>query len=289
MSVKANSAKLMRLPLALACVVMTLSFAGCAANRPPEVNTPRGPEPGYPIVVTEDLARRQAALAAWQKVLQEQAVGSVENPELMPVTATIRALPPQINGQLALPAIGKSNPATNEELRESLRRFMAAAGPLICEDNSQLTLVDQGTNADGTAYANYSQRPFRYRLRGDFGKVRVDFTQARRLINLTSSCLPNLDETQRDIQTLRPDPTITPERIAEILKGHPLPGPNGSTATVGSPADFTIAEPLIVVRDPGRSPAALEFRLAWEIKLAAGFSVYVDAIDNTILPPINTL
>jgi hypothetical protein len=264
-----------------------LTFAGCAANRPPGVNTPRGPETGYPIILTEDLARRQAALAAWQKVLHDQSISSVENPELVPVTSTIRTLPPQINGQLALPSIGKNNPATNEELRESLRRFMSTAGPLVCEDPAQLTLIDQGTNGDGTVYANYTQRPFRYRLGGDFGKVRVDFDRNRRLVNLTSSCLPDLDQTQRDIQTLRPDPTITPERIAELLKGRPLTGPNGTTATVNSPADFTIAEPLIVVRDTGGSPAALEFRLAWEIKLNAGFSVFIDAIDNTILPAQN--
>jgi hypothetical protein len=268
----------------LTCAVACLTLAGCAANRPPEVNTPRGPETGYPIILTEDLARRQAALAAWQKVLHDQSISSVENPELLPVTATIRGLPPQVNGQLALPPIGKNNPATNEELRESLRRFMSTAGPLVCQDADQLTLIDQGTNADGTVYANYTQRPFRYRLGGDFGKVRVEFTKNRRLLNLTSSCLPDLDQTQRDIQTLRPDPTITPERIAEILKGRPLSGPNGASVTISSPADFTLAEPQIVVRETAASPAALEFRLAWEIKLNAGFSVFVDAIDNTIIP-----
>lgn len=274
-----------RVLVILASAAASLCLAGCAANRPPEVGTPRAPESGYPIVLTEDLARRQATLAAWQKVLKDQAIKSTENPDLLPVTATIRSLPAVASGQLALPVVGKSTPATAEEMRESLRRFMTAAGPLICQDSSQLTLIDEGTNADGTIYANYTQKPFRYRLGGDFGKVRVDFTKDRRLVNLTSSCLPNLEQTQRDIQTLRPDPTVTPERITEILKGKPLTDPRGATTTINSATDFTISEPLIVVRETGGSPAGLEFRLAWEIKLNAGFSVFVDAIDNSILPP----
>ncbi|MEO6390865.1 MAG: hypothetical protein ABIP75_03375 [Pyrinomonadaceae bacterium] len=267
-------------------VCLAFVLAACATARPPDVTTPRPAENVYPIVVNEDLARRETAMAAWRNLMKNQQIVDQANPDLYPVTSTLQRLPVLPGNGLTLPPIGKKPEMSEEETRESLRRFLAATGPLICADQSQLTLVKRNDDPDGTKSALYEQRPFRYSLRGGFGQVLIQFTDGRQVRQLSSTCLPDLDDTQRDLQSLRPDPTITPDKLATTLLGKTFtaPGGSGPSVTIANKDDFTLGEPIILVRRTDSSPSALEFRLAWEVMLKAGFPVYVDAIDGTVLP-----
>jgi hypothetical protein len=269
----------------LAIIGFLVLFVGaCATTRPPDVTSPRSTESAYPILVNEDLGRRQAALAAWQNLLQNQHLPATADPELLPITSTLQSLPNSPATGLTLPRVGRSDTKTEEEMRESLRRFLASAGQLLCSDQDQLTLVKRDDYADGTKAALYEQRPFRYALRGGFGQVKIQFTDQGSVRQLSSTCLPDLDNIQRDIQGLRADPTVTPDKIAAILQGHPINSPDGSTsATVTSTNDFTLLEPVVLVRKTQTTPQALEFRLVWEVALKAGFPVYVDTVDSSIL------
>jgi hypothetical protein len=262
---------------------LALLLPGCAATRPPDVTTPRSPDSGYPIVINDDLSRREASLAAWRNLVGPAAAGAAQNPELLPITATIQKLPEIPAGALTLPAVGKTSSPSEEEMRESVRRFLNSAGSLVCGDLDQLTLVQRVDEADGTHAAIYEQRPFRYRLRGNYGSVRIGFANDRRIVQLVSSCLPELNDAQRDIQTLRPDPSFTPAKIASILIGHTFTTPSGAVS-VASKDDFTLTEPVLVVRETETAPRALEVRLAWEVTLKNGSPVYVDAIDGSLLP-----
>lgn len=268
--------------------VLSVAFAlsACAAARAPDVTTPRPAENVYPVVINEDLARRETAMAAWRNLLKNQQIDAQANPDLYPVTSTLQSLPVLPGSGLVLPPIGKKPEMSEEETRESLRRFLTSTGPLICADQSQLTLVKRNDLADGTKSALYEQRPFRYSLRGGFGQVTVAFTAARQVQQLSSTCLPDLDDTQRELQSLRPDPTITPDKLAATLLGKTFTAPGGTSpsVTIANKDDFVLGEPIILVRRTDSSPSALEFRLAWEVMLKAGFPVYVDAIDGTVLP-----
>ena len=203
---------------------------------------------------------------------------------LQPVTATIKSLPPHSGVSTYLPRFGSQGQMTEEEIRESLRRFINNWQTLIGADPSQLSLVDRIDQPDGSKLANYEQRPSRYPLRGNYGRLQIQFTSDRRLLNLSSTCLPDADHWQSAIAAL-------PSQVdREAAVKHLLDSGASYRDATGSPRIYPLsannrlnARELVVYVFPSKTVVnALELHLAWEIEVAnASFkTIYVDAVNG---------
>ena len=118
----------------VACGVVsaTLAFTlgACAsAARPAGAERPRGNEPPRFAVLDASDERRTAALANWKAVVGEQAAAMAPTPDLRPITATLVSLPAGLRDFPRLPLVVAGDPQnrTEEETRESLRRFLSTA------------------------------------------------------------------------------------------------------------------------------------------------------------------
>jgi hypothetical protein len=270
------------------CVLLALSFSGCASTPPPNATGPRPNEPPYPVLMTETTERREAVLTAWTKFTTEQGITNAPLPQLQPVTATIQSLPPLTGTQLHLPKVGDVVPMNEENTRESLRRFITSASPLIGAQQQQLSLTQRVDGADGTQKALYEQRPFRFPLRGGYGKLEITFTPDRRVLQINSTCIPEIETLQRAGAGTRPKwdaekvITQTVGRTFTYMDtaGHP------QTLTIAKAEDLQVRE-LVVYPVPRLSdPTILEFHLAWEItvKNASGSqNMYLDAVTDEII------
>lgn len=279
----------------IALITALLSFAcACAAANPPNPGGPNPNAPAYPfLLIDEEGDRRQAALAAWAKLMHEQGVANAPGPVLQPVTATIRNLP-QLPSTLYLPKVGEGVPMTEEETREALRRFINENYELLGIDPPQLSLVQRIDVADGTKRARYEQRPFRYPFRNGFGVVEISFTPDRRILNVTSTAIPEIERLRERFRAsgagINPRPELaTPELVVKSMTGRTLTYTDAS----GRAANYTVtsqnritarqfvAYPLL--RED--VPPAIELHLAWEITIegAPVRTVYLDAITNEII------
>ena len=151
----------------------------------------RGPVPSgrpYPITLT-DSPKKEPQYSRLIESVRER-TGKLTEGYLEPVTATIKGLPADLATPQRLPKVGSNAEMNEEEMREALRRFINDWRVLIGSNSSQLSLIERVDRPDGTKIAVYEQRAFRYPLRGNFGKLQIHFTADRRLLNLTSSCIP---------------------------------------------------------------------------------------------------
>ena len=260
----------------LALLLLTVACTGCAPLQPPSADAPRG-EAAYPFVITEDPERRQVALAAANQLFQP---ATAEPPALQTVTATIRSLPPGFN--LYLPKLGTEAVMTEEETRESLRRFLRDWSGLIGADPTRLSLVERIDAPDGSKIANYEQRPFRYPIRGPYGKVHIRFGADRRVLSLSSTSIPDAERLQPAIALMSAKLTAE-DAVARIRgKGVSFQNESGTQSSLQVPAASEVtARDLVLYVLPSRTNAnALEFHLAWEVQIGGtpGRKVYVDAI-----------
>ncbi|HEX8844778.1 MAG TPA: hypothetical protein VF791_09060 [Pyrinomonadaceae bacterium] len=272
-----------------AVLAVLLAFMNSCADRPaPGATGPRSNEPPYPVLMTDAADRRETALVAWTKFIHEQGLNDAPAPELQPVTATIRSLPDSTGTPLYLPKVGDHNTMTEEETRESLRRFITSARAVLGAEPQQLSLVQRTDLADGTKKARYEQRPFRYPLRGDYGVVEITFAPDRRVLQMTSTAIPEVEQLQRAGAGVRP--RWTQEGLLKLLVGRSFT----YTDAAGNKQSFTIAKPeeievreLVVYPIPrATDPSVLEFRLVWEIGVggkANQQTVYLDAVTDEIL------
>jgi hypothetical protein len=210
-------------------------------------------------------------------------------PQLQPITATISSLPPSLPMPLHLPKVGAGPTMNEEETRESLRRFITSISPLIGAEPQQLSLVQRTDLADGTKKAHYEQKPFLYPLRGDYGVLEITFTPDGRVTQITSTCIPEIDQLRRAAAGTRPH--LTADKVPASLAGKTFT----YTDTTGTRQTLTVAQDeAITVRDlviypiPRASdPDTLEFHLAWEAAIGRGSNqtlVYLDAVEeNTIV------
>lgn len=273
------------------CVVLALFFSACAATPPPDANGPRPGEPPYPVTLVENADRQQATLAAWTKLTTEQGIAHAPAPELQPVTAAMRSLPALINPPLYLPKVGdaasKNTQAWEDATTESLRRFINSNSRLFGAEPQQLSLVLLTNAADGTQKANYEQRPFRYPLRNGFGKLEISFTTDRRILQLTSTCIPEIEQLQRAGAGIRP--RYSSDEAARRMIGRTLT----YTDAAGNPQSYTIqAGDAVTVRQlvvypilrPGQA-STLDFHLAWEMFVGRipDRAVYLDAVTDEII------
>lgn len=263
---------------------MTVATFGCAALQPPSASGPRGNEPAYPILFSEDAQRRAASVAAGNLLMQPGASGVTV--QLQPITSTVSALAADPGRPLYLPKLGTETTMNEEETRESLRRFIKDWQALIGADPAKLSLIDRLDQTDGTKLATYEHRPFRYSIRGNYGKLHIRFTTDRRLLDISSTCIPDADRIQTALNPivlkLRAEDAVTKLQDTPVA----FKDASGTTSSFRASATQMTARQLVtyILPSAGRTDA-LEFHIAWEINLANApvKTVYVDAVNGEII------
>jgi len=268
-------------------VFVAALFSSCAALQPPNVTGPPGKNSIYPILLIEDAHRKEATLAALNRLGQLSGKSNGARPQLQPVTGTILGLPAQASGSLFLPKVGAAATMNEEETRESLRRFIRDWQELIGSDPARLSLIERTDQPDGSKLASYQQRPFRYPIRGNYGKLQIHFTSDRRVINLTSSCIPDADRIQSALSALnvRPRSEETLQKLR--AKGLTYLDAQGieRTFAIAPSSEMTARQMTIYIVPAKDQPDALEFHLAWEIEFtnAPIKLAYVDALNGEVV------
>jgi len=263
-------------------VTLSIATSSCAVLQPSDANGPRSNAPPYPILAT-DASAREGATLAWHQLAQRYGLSQDSPLDLQPLTATIHSVPTNLNGSILLPKVGAESSQTEEETRESLRRFIAEWQSLIGADPHQLSLVER-TDTGVVKTARYEQRPFRYPLRGDVGSLTIRFQNDRRVLDISSTCIPNAEHFQSALASL--NAVVTVEDAANLVKQQPISVAADQTRTITLPtnADITVQQ-LVVYAKPAANTQALELHLAWEIDVANGpiKTIYLDAISRQIL------
>jgi len=263
---------------------IALILGACSAL-PSDLVGSRSNEPPYPIVLPEEQARIAETLTVWHRLAQSSSVPETAQLKLNPYTATIESLP--ANTTLFLPKVGEAETMSEEEMRESLRRFIKDWQGLIGADPTQLSLVERTDRPDKTRLAVYAQRPFRYPLRGRYGSLRIGFTEDRRVLEFSSTCIPNADRFQAAITALSPHLTWE-QAVARVLNVQvsytAVPGQKG-TYQLSATNHPEVRELVIFSHDPVASGEPLELRLSWEVAVSnAPFKfIYVDAVKGDII------
>lgn len=271
--------------------ILLLAFAlgagGCAPLQPPGVTVPRGNEAIYPVRFTEDSQRREGAILALNQLTQSTGTSGTFAPHLQPITATIESLPADPTRPLELPKVGVGGTMNEEETRESLRRFLLASRELIGADPAKLSLVERVDQPDGTKLAIYEQRPFRYPIRGNYGRLQIRFTADRRIIDLSSTCIPQADRIQTLLAAV--SPVVKAEDAVKKLRENGVmytdANKNASNLKIPTANDVTPQGLVTYILPSKTRPDTLEFHIAWEIQLvnAPIKTVYVDAINGETL------
>lgn len=269
-------------------ILLSLLLSACAATPPPNATGPRPNEPPYPVLLTHTIERREAALTAWTKFTTEQGITNAPAPELQPVTATIRSLPALTGTPLYLPKVGDTLPMNEENTRESLRRFIASVSPVIGATSQQLSLVQRVDAADGTQRALYEQRPFRYPIRNGYGKLEITFTPDRRVLQINSTCITDIEQLQRAGAGTRPRMEAEKLVVQMTDRTYTYKDATGNSHTLTiTKGEEVIVRELVVYPIPRASdPAILEFHLAWEITLkrsSGSLTIYLDAVNDELL------
>jgi hypothetical protein len=272
--------------------LLSLYLSACAAAPSPDPAGPRTNLPAYPVLLTEEEGRRAAALAAWTALTKGQGIANAPAPQLQPVTATLRSLPTLPGQPLYLPKVGEGTTMSEEETRESLKRFILAERVLLGAEPQQLSLVQRTDAADGSKKARYEQRPFRFPLRNGYGVLEISFTPDRRILQITSTCIPEAETLREALRRSGTGATRPSQRAAEIAKkivGRTLTytdaAGNQQTYTVAAGDEIIVRELVIYPRPSKETAGGLEFHLAWEINLggAPARLFYIDAITEEFL------
>lgn len=286
---------------ALCTVAVALLAAACAAaTRTADPNRPRTADaPPYPLVLEASDERREKALAAWSVIVGEQAAAGTPPPSLQPVTATIGALPSSLTTPPRMPKVvaGDAGSQDDEQTRESLRRFVETAAPLLGLERrppapgdtervstlGDLSLVEITGEAGGTRLARYRHNPFDLPLRNGFGAVEVGFTADLRVTSLTSTAVPDAERLRRSVAALRQ--TVAQDKLAAALLNRSLvftdPAGDAQTRTVAGVEAVVVRELVVFPQRRAGDDTRLELRLAWELALEGGAAplvAYVDAV-----------
>ncbi len=308
--------------IAMLIAALALGISACAGTtRPPDTAAPRANEPPYPVLLTASEDRSAATLAAWSALTKAQGIKDAAAPELDSVTGAVLKLPALPAGaNLYLPKVGAQLPMSEEETREALRRFIENETRLVAATPPQLSLVSRAETNAQTKIARYEQRPFRYALRGNYGVLQIEFAPDGRLLQLSSTCIPETESLQRQGTGVRP--RYSAEEIAKRLVGRSFAltniditgKPDGSNInsnsnanlsvksnnsggvnagasdqsgfTVGAGDEVQVRELVVYPRPRTTEPRALEFHLAWEITVARGadkYTVYLDAVTDEFI------
>jgi hypothetical protein len=276
------------LPLRLhLLLVFALATGACSAIQPPETGGPRANQPVYPVVLSEDSPRREASLAAARQILAQEGAQTVEV-KLQPVTATIQSLPANQSVPLYLPKVGANPEMSEEETRESLRRFIESWQSLIGAEPSQLSLTEWQDQPNTTKLAAYEQRPFRYPLRGDYGKLQIQFAADRRVLNVSSTCIPNAERVQNSLASITP--VVKPEDAVKYVQENEITftDSGGRQQTIRLAADTKVDPGELVYYVLPSAPDTIEFHLAWAVAVSNGpvKTVYLDAVISKVITAV---
>ena len=256
-----------------------LTNAGCAAFKPTDVNGPRVEGPAYPVELSELGTRLEEASLAWYQLSQRYGLPGKTAVNLHPYTATLESLP--ANLPVYLPKVGSQTNPTEEEVRESLRRFIVEWQRLIGAEPNELSLVERVDEPSGVKLARYEQRPFRYPLRGGYGSLVIRFRTDGQLVGLSSNCIPHADSIQATLANLTPK--VSGEQAVNRVKTQPITTTDRQQ-TIFLPPNATVeARQLVVYASPSKD--GLQIRIAWEIDVVNGpiTKVYLDAISEEII------
>lgn len=257
-------------------LVLALTAFGCAAFQPTDANGPRSNAPSYPIALSDVGPRLEEASLAWYQLSQRYGIQGRTEANLHPYTGTLQSLPANLSTPIYLPKIGTQATPTEEDIRESLRRFIVEWQQLIGAESNELSLVERIDEPSGVKVARYEQRPFRYPLRGPFGSLVINFRNDWQLVGLSSSCIPHADRLQATLAALTPK--LTADQAINRVK---------TQSSLNLPANATVdARELVVYAQPSEDPpSGLIIRLAWEIDVANApiKKVYLDAISEEII------
>jgi len=269
-----------RLILTLA-LATALTNAGCAAFKPADVNGPRAAGPAYPVELSELGPRLEEASLAWYQLSQRYGLAGKTEANLNRYTGTLESLPANLPTPIYLPKVGSQTKPTEEEVRESLRRFIVEWQRLIGAEPNELSLVERVDEPSGVKLARYEQRPFRYPLRGDYGTLVIRFRADGQLVALSSNCIPRADSIQATIANL--SPKVTGEQAVNHVKTQPITIADRQQTVSLPPTATAEARELVVYASP--SPSGLQVRIAWEIDVSNGpvTKVYLDAISEEII------
>jgi hypothetical protein len=277
---------LLRHSIAMLIGFLALATSACAALQPIDANGPRSNEPAYPIGLADSAARLEEASVAWYQMSQHYGLASKTEANLNPFTGTLQGLPANV-GTIVLPKVGTEAEQTEEQTRESLRRFLLEWRQLIGAEPTQLSLVERTDEANGIKVARYEQRPFRYPLRGGFGNVVIRFRPDRQVVSISSNCIPNADRLQAPLGGLTPK--INSEEAIEHVRNQPVVAPDASgrqqTFTIPSSAALAARQLVVYARPSAEQTSGLQLYLAWEIEVTNGpmKMVYLDAISDQVI------
>lgn len=272
----------------VALFVMAIAFAtgACAALQPIDTTGPRANAPAYPISLTDTAKRLEESSVAWNQVSQHYGLDGKTEANLNPYTGTLGGLPPN-TGPIVLPKVGTEPVQTEEQMRESLRRFIVEWKQLIGADPGELSLVERSDEASGIKMARYEQKPFRYPLRGGYGNLVIRFRPDRQVVGISSNCIPNADRLQAALNGLTPK--LTAEQAIDRVRKQTIitPNVNGQSQTFTIPANAKVAaNEMVVYAQPAPDQSnGLQLRLAWEIQVTNGpvKTVYLDAVSDQVI------
>lgn len=271
---------------ALFIIVAAFVSGGCAALQPPDATGPRSNVPPYPIGLADPAARLEEASVAWYRMSQQYGLAGKTEANLNPFTGTIQSLPANA-APIVLPKVGDEAQPAEEQIRESLRRFIVEWRQLIGAEPNQLSLVERTDEPSGVKLARYEQRPFRYPLRGEFGQLLIRFRPDRQVVSVSSNCIPNAERLQAALAGLTTK--ITAEQAVDHIKRQPVVAPDASgrqqTFTVPANATLKARELVVYARPAGDQASGLQLYLAWEIEVtnAPVKTVYLDAVSDQVL------
>jgi hypothetical protein len=268
-------------------VVAVVTAGACAAFQPTDANGPTASRPQYPIGLSDVGPRLEEASVAWYQLSQRYGLPGKTEANLHPYTATLESLPANLPGPIYLPKVGSLTDPTEQDIRESLRRFIVEWQKLIGADPNQLSLVERTDEPSGVKVARYEQKPFRYPLRGGFGNLVIRFRSNWQLVGFSSNCIPNADRLQATLNALTPK--ISGEQAVNHIKTQPITIANAANQqqSISLPANATVeARELVVYAQASNDPSSgLQIRLAWEIDVTNGpiSKVYLDALSDEII------
>ena len=275
-----------RVPTAILFLVLVLAVQACAPTVPPNASGPRGNLAPYPVLLAADNHREEATIAAINH-LMNNAADNTTAPSLQPVTATIESLPTNTGTVLYLPKVGANPTMSEEETRESLRRFIRDWQGPIGADPAKLSLVERADLPDGSKLARYEQRAFRYPIRGNYGRLEIRFTPERRVLNIISTCIPDAEKMQTALAAVAIK--LKSEDAVTLLTTNDIRYSNTSgTSLTFRPTANNKLEPheLVTHITASESPArTLTFHQAWEIGISGApiQMVYVDAVTGEVV------
>ncbi|MFL6229964.1 MAG: hypothetical protein ACJ741_14420 [Pyrinomonadaceae bacterium] len=285
-----------RVRLLICATALACLYTGCAAgSRSPDPTRPRAGEQPYPVIFAADNDRRARALGNWATLANASGLAAgATAPELQPITATLRSLPANAAGALRLPLVeikttdkAATKASADEATRESLRRFITSVRDLLGVSLDALSLVDIREEA-GARVALYQQAPFRFPLRGGYGRVEIRFAPDRTVLALSSTAIPDSTQLSRAIFTARslamPADQVAPKLAGRTFTLNTTAGA-AETRTIATGETINVRELVVYPTARANDPNTLDLHLAWETAVGAegDIIVYVDAVTGEVL------